>query len=141
MKKTIVLLLCCMCIALSGCSIEVDDMKTEEKISSFDGVWRQIDLPQEVYMEAVVEGNTIVMSMIYDNGQSSAVYWHGTIPTLTKSVTGYQWVSVCDVSKIHPDLISVSDRQKQFFYIDGRIWFPHSAGDTSVIIRMERVDE
>lgn len=145
MKKLIALLLCCTCIALSGCSVEVGDMESEYLTSSFDGTWRQVDYEPNEYLEATINDDTIVINMIYENGRASAVYWYGTIPKLTESVSDYQWVSNSDLSKIHLGFAGVTDNEKHFIYKDGQIWFPYHMEDNTIsytiIMRLERVEE
>ena len=141
MKKIIALLLCCMCITFSGCSVKVGDTESEYLTSSFDGTWRQIDASSSEYLEATVDGNTIEIRVVSNVDNISAVYWYGTMPTLSESVADYQWMSNSDKSKISYAFESVTDAEKHFMYKDGYLWFPYYMGDFSVIMRLERVDE
>lgn len=141
MKKIIALLLCCTCIALSGCSVEVSDMESEYLTSSFDGVWRQVDYDSNEYLEATVDGDVIEIEVVSKTENLSAVYWHGTIPKLSEPVTDYQWISDSDLSKISYVFASVTDSEKHFMYKDGYLWFPYHMSDYSVIMRLERVEE
>lgn len=140
MKKILATLLCITCIALSGCSVEVSDMKSEYLTSSFDGVWRQVDYNSESYLEAIIKDGIITINMMKDD-EIVGVYWYGNVPALTGPVSDYQWVSDVDISKIHQDLVYLSDKEKHFIYINGRLWFPYSMSDYSIIMRLERVEE
>lgn len=141
MKKIIALLLCCMCIILSGCSGKVADVNKENTIDTLDGVWRQFEFVEDSYLEAVVVGDVITINIVQSNGVPLGVYWYGNAPVLSEAVDDYQWISECDLSKIHYSLVSGSDKQKHFIYKDGCLWLPYSMADYSVIMRLERVEE
>ena len=141
MKKIIALLLCCTCIALSGCSVEVGDMESEYEISSFEGTWRQINPNPETYMEAIVEDNIIVLNVLQDNGKTSSTYWYGTIPPLTETVSSYQWMSTNDLSKTQYEFLGSPNEKMQILYEDGYLWVPYSLYGVAGIVRLERVEE
>lgn len=141
MKKIIALLLCCTCIALSGCSVEVGDMQTEEKITSFDGVWRQASAGEDEYLEAVIEKGVITITMIYDGGNKRSVYWHGTAPELTEPVLEYTWISNGDTAKTRYEVFGSPNETKRFIYMRDYLWFPWSMFGYSNILQLERVEE
>ena len=141
MKKIIALLLCCTCIALSGCSVEVGDMESEYLTSSFDGVWRQIDCDPNEYLEATVSGDYIEIRVVSKTENITGVYWYGTIPTFSEPVKDLQWMSSSDLSKIDYSFLTVTDNKKHFMYKDGYLWFPYYMSDFSLIMRLERVEE
>lgn len=141
MKKIIALLLCCTCIALSGCSVEVGDMESEYEISSFEGTWRQINPNPETYMEAIVDDSIIVINVMQDNGKTSSTYWYGTVPPLTETVSSYQWMSTNDLSKTQYEFLGSPNEKMQILYMNGYLWVPYSLYGVSGIVRLERVEE
>lgn len=138
MKKIIALLLCCTCIALSGCSVEFDG--PSKSISNFDGVWRQVNSNSEdSYQEAVIEDDGITIHWVSNDGDTRALYWDGSFTEPGEKVTEYSWVS--NAYEGNFGILLSQDSTKMFSYIDGQITYMMQIYGTTNTVRLERVEE
>jgi hypothetical protein len=138
MKKIIALLLCCICIVLSGCSVEFKGPR--KSISDFNGVWRQVNSTSEdMYQEAVIDGDTITIHWVYNEGDTRAIYWDGSFDRPTEYVKEYSWTSHAYEGTF--GILLSQDETKAFKYEDGQITYMMQIYGTTTTVRLERVDD
>lgn len=134
MKKLAVLVLCCLLFC--SCSFG-------PKISDFEGTWVQVDAnEQDVYQEAVITGDTMIIYYVYDDG-SKLLYWYGTFKEPSEAVSKWEWMSLQDKDKGEDDvfgLLRAQDDTKEFEYKNGCIVYERSALGLTGTVKLKRVD-
>lgn len=114
---------------------------TEEQITQIDlsGKWKQTNSKSEdSWQEAVIEGNSIEIYWISDNGDTKSLYWVGTYETPDEGVKSYSWDSVNDHEKTDVSMLASSDDTKTITYEDGELSYEVSAFGTTTIVRLSK---
>lgn len=109
---------------------------------SLDGTWKSVDNESDdAWQEAVIEGDTITINWVSDNGDTKALYWAGTVdPADGKTVEDvFSWDSVNDTEQTSKAMLASGDETKAFTYEGGQISYEASAMGTTKTVRLERV--
>lgn len=109
---------------------------------SLDGTWKSTNSDSEdSWQEAVIDGDTITINWVSDNGDTKSLYWAGSVvePTDETVDDTYTWDSVNDKDQTSKALLASGDDTKAFTYSDGELSYEASAMGTTKTVRMERI--
>jgi hypothetical protein len=140
MKKTIIVLLIifCMTFALSACGTN-DSSQTAKEPANLTGEWKQVNSNSgDSWQAATIEGETITIYWVSDNGDTKSLYWAGTYVAPTTSEEPYTWDSVNDHEQTDMALFASGDDTKAMTYENGQISYSASALGTTMTIRLEK---
>ena len=108
-----------------------------------DGTWKSMnsDSPDS-WQEAVIDGDTITINWVSDNGDTKSLYWAGTVvePSDETVEDTYTWDSVNDKEQTNKAMLASGDNTKTFTYSDGELSYEASAMGTTKTVRMERIN-
>lgn len=139
MKKiTAVLLGLTLCFCMASCGGGNEQAAKDEPLD-LTGTWTQVNSKSEdSWQEAVIEGDTIEINWISDNGDTKSLYWAGSYEAPTEAATEYEWTSNNDHEKTDSAMLASSDDTKEFTYKDGQLTYEASALGTTMTMRLEK---
>ena len=96
----------------------------------------------KAWFEVGIEGETIVVEMVYDGGDSRALYWQGTYEAPTE-LGDYTWDSQNDKGATAMALLGSKSDTKTFTYDDkaGTLSFDFTAQGTTQTIKCEKTSD
>lgn len=133
---------------IGGCSSGTSDTSasSQEAVKAeplnLDGTWKSTNSDSEdSWQEAVINGDTITINWVGDNGDTKSLYWAGSViePTDVDVDGTYTWDSVNDTEQTKKALLASGDETKTFTYNDGELSYEASAMGTTKVVRMERL--
>lgn len=133
---------------LGGCSSTPStSASSQEAVKAeplnLDGTWKSTNSDSEdSWQEAVIDGDTITINWVSNNGDTKSLYWAGSVvePTDVTVDDAYTWDSVNDTEQTSKALLASGDETKKFTYDDGELSYEASAMGTTKTVRMERID-
>ena len=147
MKKSILTAALICMLAFSGCgnssTSTTSDNKAEQteevKAPDLTGNWKQINSDSETsYQSATIEGETIEIYWIDEEGETKSLYWAGTYVAPETTDEPYTWDSENDKEKTDNSILASSDDTKTITYQDGQISYEASALGVTKTIRLEK---
>ncbi|KHL04711.1 hypothetical protein [Sinomonas humi] len=104
---------------------------------SLDGKWKQTNSKStDSWQAATISGNTIEIDWTTDKGDTSSLYWAGSVaPPATPGDT-FTWTSNKDTSKTAHALLASSDATKVFTYDHGVISYSASILGTTTTVKL-----
>ncbi len=147
MKKSILTAALICMLAFSGCgnssASTTSDNKAEQteevKAPDLTGNWKQINSDSETsYQSATIEGETIEIYWIDEEGETKSLYWAGTFIAPETTDEPYTWDSENDKEKTDNSILASGDDTKTFTYQDGQISYEASALGVTKTIRLEK---
>ncbi len=134
---------------LAGCSggTSSTNASSQEAVKAeplnLDGTWKSTNSDSEdSWQEAVIDGDTITINWVSNNGDTKSLYWAGSVvePTDVTVDDAYTWDSVNDTEQTSKALLASGNETKKFTYDDGELSYEASAMGTTKTVRMERID-
>lgn len=126
----------------ASASTEAPQEEVKAEPLNLDGTWKSInsDSPDS-WQEAIIDGDTITINWVSDNGDTKSLYWAGTVvEPMDKTVDdSYTWDSVNDKTQTDSAILASGDDTKTFTYDNGELSYEASAMGTTKTVRMERV--
>ena len=147
MKKFILTAALICMLAFSGCgnsststtSNNKSEQAEEAKAPDLTGEWKQINSDSETsYQAATIEGETIEIYWIDEEGETKSLYWAGTFIAPETTDEPYTWDSENDKEKTDNSILASGDDTKTFTYQDGQISYEASAIGVTKTIRLEK---
>ena len=147
MKKSILTAALICMLAFSGCgnssASTTSDNKAEQteevKAPDLTGNWKQVNSDSETsYQSATIEGETIEIYWIDEEGETKSLYWAGTFIAPETTDEPYTWDSENDKEKTDNSILASGDDTKTFTYQDGQISYEASALGVTKTIRLEK---
>lgn len=104
---------------------------------SLDGNWKQTNSKQtDSCQAATISGSTIEIDWITDKGDTSSLYWVGSVAPPATGGDTFAWTSNKDTSKTAHALLASSDATKVFTYDHGVISYSVSALGTTTTVKL-----
>lgn len=150
MRKVLSLSLALLLVFAAGCSSSDSGesaapsegvQQTPEAAEPLDlsGTWKQVNSNSEdTWQEATIEGDTITVYWVSDNGDTKSLYWAGSYVPPTDAPTEYSWESENDTEQMSSALLASSDDTKTFTYADGQITYDVTALSVTTTVRLEK---
>lgn len=136
-RKMIVLLVIAALLCLTACTGGSESTKKEPP--NLIGEWKQVNSNSEdSWQAAKIEGNTITIYWVSDNGDTKSLYWVGTYTAPTTTDEPYSWNSSGDQAQMASVLLASQDETKTFTYENNQLSYSASALGTTTTIRMEK---
>ncbi|MCE0456225.1 MULTISPECIES: hypothetical protein [Curtobacterium] len=157
MKKFIAPLALAAVLTLTGCgagrtnpAIDTTDsavaksMPTEsptpEAVPDLVGNWKQNNAKRsDGWTAATITANTITVNFVTDNGDTTSLFWVGTLTPPKDGKSPYTWTSTRDKAATDSALLASTDDTKEFVLDEGEISFPVSISGTTATVRMSKV--
>lgn len=119
---------------------ETSSVPAVEEAPSLDGTWKQTNSESEdSYQEATIEGDTITVNWVSNNGDTKSLYWVGTFPAPTEG--GKQTItSEGDVDQMSTAMMASTDETKEFTIDNGELSYEVGMMGTTTTVRMEKQD-
>lgn len=145
MKKIIVVIMTViLCFGLAACGGGDGGEQAEtEPAQPLDltGDWEQTNKNSETdYMEATISGETITINWVFEEDDTTALYWAGTYVAPTEPTEEYSWTSENDASQTDTALMASTSATKEFTYQNGVLSFEASALGVTTTVEMEMVE-
>lgn len=103
------------------------------------GEWKQTNSASaDAWQAATIQGDTIEVYWVSDNGDTESLYWAGTFIAPTTPDEPYTWDSVNDKSKTDTALLASPDDTKTFTYQNGVLSYKVSALGTTTTVKLEK---
>lgn len=103
------------------------------------GEWKQVNSnSEETWQTATIEGDTIMIYWVSNNGDTKSLYWVGSYSAPTTTDEPYSWDSVHDHSKTESSLLASQDDTKKITYENGQLSYSVSALGSTTTVRMEK---
>lgn len=130
----IISLLC----SLSSCG-SASSSNTPTEPADLTGEWKQSNSnSDDSWQAATIEGETITIYWVSDEGDSKSLYWAGTYVAPTTPDEPYTWDSVNDHSQTDEALLASGDDTKTITYEKGQLSYSVSALGTTTTVRLEK---
>lgn len=143
MKKIIVAIISViLCFGLVACGGDGGEQAETEPAQPLDltGDWEQTNKNSETdYMEATISGETITINWVFEEDDTTALYWAGTYVAPTEPKEEYSWTSENDTSQTDTALMASTSATKEFTYQNGVLSFEASALGVTTTVEMEMV--
>lgn len=142
MKRLLVIVcVACLAMVMYGCSGGGSSSSSTPQPPDLTGTWKQANSANpDSYQQAVIEGDTITINWVSNNGDTQSLYWSGTFTAPETADTPYTWVSENDTSKTKTAMLASSDATKEFTYDKDQISYSASAMGTTTTVKLEKVD-
>lgn len=102
------------------------------------GTWIAPGESEDSWQEAVIDGSTITVYWVSDNGDTKSLYWAGTYTAPEDAAETYSWDSANDHEQTDTALLASGDDTKTFTYENGQLSWEVSALGTTTTARAER---
>lgn len=109
---------------------------------NLNGTWKSTNSASpDSWQEAVIDGATITVYWVSNNGETKSLYWAGSVvdPTDKTVDDTYTWDSVNDKAQTANAMLASNDDTKAFTYEDGKLSYEATAMGTTKTVIMERV--
>lgn len=104
---------------------------------SLDGKWKQTNSKSaDSWQAATITGSTVEVDWVSDNGDTTSLYWAGTVTLPTTAADTFTWTSNNDTSKTAGAMLASSDPTKVFTYDHGVISYPVSMLGTTTTVKL-----
>lgn len=117
MKKfTVLVFLMAFLIGTASCGSRADS-NPSQSIPDLSGQWKQVNSDsQNRYQGAIIDGNTIEIYWVVNNGDTYSLYWSGSFVAPTTADELYSWVSDNNKEKTERAMLASHDDTKAFSY-------------------------
>lgn len=103
------------------------------------GEWKQTDnASADTWQVAKIEGDTIEVYWVSDNGDTQALYWAGSFTAPTTPDEPYTWDSQNDTAKTDMAILASTDATKTFTYEAGVLSYQVSAMGATTTVKLEK---
>lgn len=139
MKKfTVLVFLMAFLIGTASCGSRTDS-NPSQSIPDLSGQWKQVNSDsQNRYQGAIIDGNTIEIYWVVNNGDTYSLYWSGSFVAPTTADELYSWVSDNNKEKTERAMLASHDDTKAFSYANDQISYSSSIMGTTTTVRLER---
>jgi len=104
-----------------------------------DGTWKQTNSQTEdSYQQATIADGVIQVDWVADGGDTTSIYWIGTVTLPGDDSQSFTWDSERDKEKTDNALLASHDDTKTFTYTDGEISYKVTALGTTTTVRLGR---
>lgn len=157
MNKLIAAALFTVVVTLTGCgATESAPAATNDTVSSnlappvptteapkptpdLTGTWVQSNPNgKDSYQQATITGDVMSIDWVTDGGDTTSVYWVGTMTIPTDATEPYTWTSQRDAAATDTALLASTSDTKEFTYADGIITYKVSGLGTTVTVKLEK---
>jgi hypothetical protein len=155
MKKLAIITLCmALLITLfTGCSStttksgngdntpesSTESKTTEKQIPDLTGEWKQSNSKSDdTYQAATINGGTIEIYWVSDNGDTKSLYWAGSFIAPTTADETYIWNSKNDHRKTDSAMLASTADTKTMTYQNGVLSYEASAMGTTTTVKLEK---
>lgn len=98
------------------------------------GTWIAPGESEDSWQEAVIDGSTITVYWVSDNGDTKSLYWAGTYIAPEVAADTYSWDSENDHEQTDTALLASTADTKTFTYEDGQLsWEVTALGTTTTV--------
>jgi hypothetical protein len=138
-------------IGLAGCSVtgaQPTDTSAPSAVKTqapapqpvnLDGTWKQTNAKSETnYQQATIAGGVITIDWVADSGDTTSIYWIGSVTLPGDASQTFTWDSTRDKAKTDNALLASTDDTKSFTYADGGISYKVTALGTTTTVRLGR---
>lgn len=106
---------------------------------NLDGTWKQTNAKSATnYQQATIAGGVISIDWVADGGDTTSVYWVGSVTLPSDAKQTFTWDSARDKAKTDNALLASRDDTKTFTYADGEISYKVTALGTTTTVRLGR---
>ena len=102
------------------------------------GAWTTRTEGADSWQELVIEGNSMRVEWVYDDGETRSLYWAGTYDAPDEATEEWAWTSENDHSATDVALLASTSDEKEFSYADGAISYEVSAMGTTTTLHATR---
>lgn len=103
------------------------------------GEWKQTNsAPDDAWQAAALKGDTIEINWVSGGGDTTSLYWAGSIEIPADAGNAFTWTSNNDHSKTDGAILASNDDTKDFTYDNGVISYKVSALGTTTTVKLER---
>lgn len=107
--------------------------------ANLEGEWKQTNNNSEdSWQAATIDGQTITIYWVSDNGDSKALYWAGSFIAPSTTDEPYSWDSKNDFSKTDSAMLASGDETKTMAYEKGEISYSVSALGITTTVRLKK---
>lgn len=136
--KIISLLMILSMLFLSACG-STNTSKTPTEPADLTGEWKQTNSNStDSWQAATIEGKTIAIYWVSDNGNTKSLYWAGTYVAPTTPDEPYSWDSENDRSQTDSSFLASGDATKTITYQKGKLSYSVSALGTTTTVILEK---
>lgn len=137
-------------IGVAGCTTSADtkpvDSSSAEvadeappKAVDLDGDWTQTNSKsKDNYQAATIADDTIEVKWVADGGDTTSLFWAGSVETPGTGEATFKWESTNDTSKTESSILASSEPTKTFTYDKGVISYEVSALGIPTIVKLEK---
>lgn len=115
-----------------------EEAEKEEPLD-LTGDWQQVTAEGDG-MKATIEGEEITIDWVFEEDDTTALYWAGTYVPPTEAIDEYSWTSENDTEKTSSALMASTGETKDFTYKDGALSFEVSALGVTKTVELERAE-
>ena len=102
------------------------------------GAWTTRTEDADSWQELVIEGDSMRVEWVYDDGETRSLYWAGTYDAPDEATEEWAWTSENDHSATDVALLASTSDEKEFSYADGAISYEVSAMGTTTTLHATR---
>ena len=102
------------------------------------GTWTTRTEGADSWQELVIEGDSMRVEWVYDDGETRSLYWAGTYDAPDEATEEWAWTSENDHSATDVALLASTSDEKEFSYADGAISYEVSAMGTTTTLHATR---
>ncbi|WP_029145574.1 hypothetical protein [Microbacterium luticocti] len=122
----------------AGASASTTQAPTPQPVN-LDGTWKQTNAKSDTnYQQATISDGVISIDWVADSGDSTSIYWVGSVTLPSDASTTFTWESTRDKAKTENALLASRDDTKTFTYADGEISYKVTALGTTTTVRLGR---
>ena len=117
---------------------EVEEVEEAPEPVSLEGEWKQTNSDDpERWQKATITGTTIEVFWVADAGDTSALYWAGTVEVPAEGET-FSFESVNDTAKTDASLLASGAETKKFSYDKGELSYDVTVQGMTKTVRLGR---
>lgn len=137
MKKKILSL--AMIVGFAGLLTACSSTAKSTEPADLTGEWKQVNNDSEdSWQAATIEGDTITINWVSDNGDTTALYWAGTYVAPTTADEPYSWDSENDHEQTDSAWLASTSDTKTITYENGQLSYEASAMGVTTTVRLEK---
>lgn len=147
MKKIIVSLALAATLSLTACggsgtpAVGTTDTPVVEVSKALDltGTWKQSNSNSEdTYQQATITADTITIDWVMDGGESTSVYWVGSMKAPNNATDSFAWSSTRDAAATDTSLLASTDDVKEFTFEGNTVSYKVSALGTTMTVKLKK---
>ena len=102
------------------------------------GTWIAPGESEDSWQEAVIDGSTITVYWVSDNGDTKSLYWAGTYVAPDDAADTYSWDSENDHEQTDSAMLASTADTKTFTYDGGQLSWEVTALGTTTTVHADR---